>query len=304
MVFSIATFIVASLAALSNAATCSWDQGDQYGAVVCETSTGSPFTSDCANAAAALAARGGHITRGTLSTACWAVTSYHTCAIALCNGIYPQVIDAAEVAFWARTINAECAEDLGNVHSPVSGGQLGVRNPKAGDVQVQLWHTGHRKREGIDLLDEQPGPASASDDTSSHAHSRRAVGQSYNIANSNIQLICEADDGTQDCEVAPRDIENVFRRLEAFTTNPRNGQRVVRVGGNAFEDAIDLAVNTQTGPRGTYISDFSPVEWRRIAQGMMDFRQQSGNPRNFIVRIESIGRENPVYGWMNLVARF
>jgi hypothetical protein len=167
----------------------------------------------------------------------------------LCNGVYPQVITAGEVAFWARQINAECPKDYGNVNSPRSGGQVGVRNVNAGDVQIQLWNIGSKKRSEDDslkaeLFSNQDDLNMTEDTTLSHVHVPRAVGQSYNIANTLFELISIDESGADQCALWDDEENEIYDSIETLATNAGPLRRVIRGGTEAWRDPqVDMTVN-------------------------------------------------------------
>ncbi|KAK2760034.1 hypothetical protein FQN54_002770 [Arachnomyces sp. PD_36] len=291
MFFPIA--LIAGFAPVISALSGPWNKNDQFGAVLCETSSGSPFTSDCENAARALATRGGVIPRGT-DGGCYTAEVFHSCGIALCGGNPAHTIDAGEVAFWGRTINAQCAQDVGANNFPVSGGQVGVRNDLVGDLQVQLWYIAGAKRDEPEGDSEQI----AGTDLSSRAH-----GQSYNIGNTLFELISVNEAGDEECILFDDEEEEILNSIQTLTTNPNPGQRVVRGGTEPDVIQVDATVAMMTGANGGYISDISPDEWRQITEGMLEFRQQTGNRATFSVRLHSIGNPNPL-GFLNIARVF
>src|ERR1700759_2112602 len=111
-----------------------WNGGDQFGDVVCQSSSASPFTSDCNNAIKALEAHSGAVPHFLTGNGCQSVMTYHTCVIAICYGV--RVISIGEIAMWAAAINAQCSANVGINNLPVAGGQIGVRNSGVGNINI------------------------------------------------------------------------------------------------------------------------------------------------------------------------
>ncbi|KAF2726733.1 hypothetical protein EJ04DRAFT_530022 [Polyplosphaeria fusca] len=296
------------LAASAFALNGPWGEQDHFGDIACEKSGNSPFTSDCENAANALEIHGGEVTNR-LGASCVPQVTYHTCLIAICNGPEGRPIDAGEVAFRARAINTQCAQNVGNNGLDVSGGQIGVRNSNVGNVDIQIYNTGHNKRDitptvqGRSIEDRSytGSPTSRAGVTARLAHpfASRSLGQTFNVANTGFVLTSVDEAGDPQCTLADEEA-GIVDSIGSATTNPNAGRRVAR-GGIRLDTAIDVTIAISAGTDGSYISDIEPAEWRQIIGGMLDFRAQIGSRATFTVQLASAGF---ILGRINLAARF